>query len=78
MQLTQKEKDLRRMAERYSIQIIDAAATCGILRDLEIQGSVDVYSKDGLHPNNKGQNLYARMVANAIKNSLIDMTLLNE
>ena len=75
---TQKEKDLRRMAERYSIQIIDAAATCGILRDLEIQGSVDVYSKDGLHPNNKGQNLYARMVANAIKNNLVDMTLLNE
>lgn len=75
---TQKEKDLRRMAERYSIQIIDAAATCGILRDLEIKGSADVYSKDGLHPNNKGQNLYARMVANAIKNSLVDMTLLNE
>ena len=75
---TQKEKDLRRMAERYSIQIIDAAATCGILRDLEINGSVDVYSKDGLHPNNKGQNLYARMVANAIKNNLIDITLLNE
>ncbi|MBR6517633.1 MAG: hypothetical protein IKT40_12450 [Bacilli bacterium] len=71
----QKEVDLKRMAQRYSINIIDAAATCGIVRDLEVNGSVDVYSKDGLHPNDYSQKLYARMVVNAIKNNMIDMTI---
>lgn len=71
----QKEVDLKRMAQRYSINIIDAAATCGIVRDLEVKGGVDVYSKDGLHPNDYGQKLYARMVINAIKNNMIDMTI---
>ena len=65
------------MAQRYSINIIDAAATCGIVRDLEVKGGVDVYSKDGLHPNDYGQKLYARMVINAIKNNWIDLSLMN-
>lgn len=73
----QKEIDLKRMAQRYSINIIDAAATCGIVRDLEVKGGVDVYSKDGLHPNDYGQKLYARMVINAIKNNWIDLSLMN-
>lgn len=69
--------ELRKMAERYSIIVVDGAAEIGIIRDLEKDDAVGANLKDGLHPNDKGQNLYARMVINAIKNNWIDGKLMN-
>lgn len=59
--------ELRRMAERYSIQVIDGAAESGIVRDFEVSGGVGTYLKDGLHPNDMGQLMYARMIARYIR-----------
>lgn len=69
--------ELRKMAERYSIIVVDGAAEIGIIRDLEKDDALGVNLKDGLHPNDKGQNLYARMIINAIKNNWIDGKLMN-
>ena len=65
------------MAERYSIKVIDGASEMGIVRDLETNGGLGTSLKDGLHPNEKGQNLYARLVINAIKNNWLKLSLMN-
>lgn len=59
--------ELRKMAERYSMLVIDGAAELGIIRDFEVAGGVGTYLKDGLHPNDKGQQMYTRMVARYIR-----------
>lgn len=68
---------LERMARRYSIKVIDGAAELGIVRDLEVSNGSGACLKDGLHPNDKGHKLYARMMVNAIKNNYIDMSLMD-
>ena len=70
--------ELKKMAERYSIKVIDGASEMGIVRDLETSGGLGTSLKDGLHPNEKGQNLYARLVINAIKNNWLKLSLMNE
>ena len=70
--------ELKKMAERYSIKVIDGASEMGIVRDLETGGGLGTSLKDGLHPNEKGQNLYARLVINAIKNNWLKLSLMNE
>lgn len=70
--------ELRKMAERYSIIVVDGAAQSGIIRDLEKVNAVGANLKDGLHPNDKGQNLYTRMIVSAIKNNFIDSNLMNQ
>lgn len=69
--------ELKKIAERYSIKVIDGASEMGIIRDLETHNGLGVCLKDGLHPNEKGQNLYARLVINAIKNNWIGFDLMN-
>ena len=69
--------ELKKMAERYSIKVIDGASEMGIVRDLETNGGLGTSLKDGLHPNEKGQNLYARLVINAIKNNWLKLSLMN-
>lgn len=66
---------IAKFARRYSIHIIDGAEEMGIVRDF--CGNIDIYLKDGLHPNDKGQNLYARLVLSAIRKEYIDMSVLN-
>lgn len=66
---------IRKFAERHSIHIIDGAADMGIIQDL--CKNINTYLKDGLHPNDKGQNLYARLVLSAIMNNYINLSLLN-
>lgn len=66
---------IKQIAERYSIHIIDGARDMGIVRDFA--SNVDIYLKDGLHPNDKGQNLYARLVLSAIRKEYIDLSLFN-
>ena len=67
---------LEKMARRYSIKVIDGAAELGVVRDLEVSNGSGACLKDGLHPNDKGHKLYARMMVNAIKNNYIDMSLM--
>lgn len=70
--------ELRKMAERYSVIVVDGAAQSGIIRDLEKVNAVGANLKDGLHPNDKGQNLYTRMIISAIKNNFVDSSLMNQ
>lgn len=67
---------LKQMAQRYSMIVVDGAAEMGIVRDFEVGSSFGTFLKDGLHPNKEGQQLFARLVVNAIKNNYIDMSLM--
>ena len=66
---------LEKMAKRYSIKVIDGYSELGIVRDLEEWNGFGTNLKDGLHPNDKGQKLYTRMMVNAIKNNWLDIEL---
>lgn len=66
---------IRQLAHRYSIHVIDGARDMGIVRDF--CADVDIYLKDGLHPNDKGQNLYTRLVLSAIRKEYINLAALN-
>ena len=58
---------LKQMAERYSAVVIDGRGIAGITRDFNNWNALGTYLKDGLHPNEKGQNLMARMIISSIK-----------
>lgn len=58
---------LTAMADRYGACIIDATATSGITRDFNTWNNLGVYLKDGLHPNELGQNMLARDIIAHIK-----------
>ena len=75
--LTTMHDALKKMAERHSMVVIDGAFSSGIIIDNETQDGLGDCLKDGLHPNDKGQNLMARMILNAIKNNWIDQRLMN-
>ena len=53
---------LTEMANRYGCVIVDATSHSGITRDFNTRDALGVYLKDGLHPNEKGQNLLARTI----------------
>lgn len=61
----------------YSIPVIDGAFEMGITRDLEVSSGIGKLLKDGLHPNEKGQNVYARMVLSNIISRFIDYNNMN-
>lgn len=69
--------ELKKMAERYSIKVVDGASDMGIVRDLETNGGLGKSLKDGLHPNEKGQNLYSKLIINAIKNNWVSNVYMN-
>lgn len=71
----QKIKDIIKMCEAYSINIIDGAKHTGIIMDLA--ENKDIYFKDGLHPNDKGQNLMTRTIIKSIENNYLDMSDMN-
>lgn len=58
---------LKEMAERYGCIIIDGAFDTGITRDFNKWNALGTYLKDGLHPNEKGQNLIARTIIKSLK-----------
>lgn len=64
---------LKEMAEYHSIRTVDASKEFGILCDFEKSGSVGTYLKDGLHPNDLGQNMYARAIMSFINTYYVDM-----
>lgn len=58
---------LSKMARRYGFIVIDGAYETGIVRDLEVCDGLGTMLKDGLHPNEKGQNLLCRAILTAIR-----------
>lgn len=58
---------LMKMAGRYGCVIIDGTFSSGITRDGNEWNGLGNYLKDGLHPNEKGQNLMARMIITSLK-----------
>jgi len=58
---------LSQMAQRYGCVIIDSTAESGITREFNVWNEVGEYLKDGLHPNDKGQNLLARTILTSLK-----------
>lgn len=62
---------LTEMAKRYGCIIIDSTADSGITRDFNNWGTFGVYLKDGLHPNELGQNMLARTIISALLRNYI-------
>lgn len=68
---------IKRMAEHYSIMVIDGAFQSGICRELETASGLGDCLKDGLHPNDKGQNLLTRLIISAIESNWVNPEWLN-
>ena len=62
--------NLMKIAQRYGCIIIDGAFESGITREFNTW-QPSVYLKDGLHPNEKGQNMMARMILSSLKRNYI-------
>lgn len=62
---------LKQMAQRYGCIIVDGAFDTGITRDFNEWQSLGTYLKDGLHPNEKGQNLLARAIISSLRRNYI-------
>ena len=58
---------LEEVANRYGCIIIDGLYSCGITQEFNVYDGLGEYLKDGLHPNEKGQNLMARMIITSLK-----------
>ena len=59
--------ELKQIAERYGCIIIDGTFDFGITRDFNNCNTLGTYLKDGLHPNEKGQNLMARGIISSLE-----------
>lgn len=68
---------LEKMAKKYSCIIIDGAYESGINSDLEVANGPGVYLKDGLHPNEKGQNLMFRLILSKLLEKYLDFDGMN-
>ena len=68
---------IERFAKHHSIKILDGGYEMGICSDFDLGGSVGLYLKDSLHPNEYGQNLYTKFIVNAIKSTYIKNDFLN-
>lgn len=68
---------LKKMANRYGIIVIDGTYESGIIRELNTANGLGTYLKDGLHPNEKGQNLMAQMIVSAIRRYYVSFDGLN-
>jgi lysophospholipase L1-like esterase len=75
--ISNKNAAIIQMANTYSIPVISGYNEIGITRELEANGSVGTLLKDGLHPNEKGQNLYARMFISEIKSRYVSFSGMN-
>lgn len=68
---------LKKIAERYSCIVVNSATKCGIIKDNNVWGSLGVTLKDGLHPNEVGQNLLTRMFIKIIEQYYINFDNMN-
>lgn len=69
--------ELKKMAERYSMIVIDLASEMGVVQDFEKKNAAGVLLKDGLHYNSIAQSLAARLIAARIKANYINMRYAN-
>jgi len=65
--------ELKHIAERCGCIIIDNYSNSGIIREFNISGELGITLKDGLHPNEIGQNLMAREIISTIKSHYISL-----
>lgn len=68
---------LRQMAERYGCVIVNGFAESGIIRDTNVWNTLGATLKDGLHPNDKGQNMLFRAIYGALKSHYIVTNTMN-
>lgn len=59
---------IKEVAEHYSLPVLDLYATSGIQPDIPILK--EKYTADGLHPNNRGHEKLAKMIARFIANNI--------
>lgn len=64
---------LSAMAKRCGCIIIDGTSDSGITREFNNWNALGLYLKDGLHPNEKGQNMMARMIITALKSHFVPL-----
>ncbi len=62
---------IKNMANRYNFIIIDATNESGIIREFETSGESGRYLYDGLHPNEDGSKLIAKLYSNVILRNFI-------
>ena len=65
------------MAKRYGCIVIDATAESGIISDINIYNNLGILLKDGLHPNEYGSNLLARMFITSVESHYMPMDAMN-
>ena len=65
---------LRDLAHRCGYIPLDGYGEMGIVRDLETVDGLGACLKDGLHPNDVGQKMYARMIVQAIRNHFLPLS----
>lgn len=70
-------KSLEKMAKRYGCIVIDATAESGIISDINIYNNLGILLKDGLHPNEYGSNLLARMFITSVESHYMPMDAMN-
>lgn len=66
-----KHDELKKMYNRCGCIVIDGATESGITREFEVENGKGLFLKDGLHPNEKGQNMLARLIISKIKANYI-------
>lgn len=60
---------LREIAQALSVQVIDCYSNSGITEKFEVADGEGRYLRDGLHPDEKGQQLMGRYIAKEIRNN---------
>lgn len=68
---------IEEMAKRNSAIIIDGFSNSGITREQNVVNGLGTYLKDGLHPNEKGQNLLTRLIIKEITSKYVDFKNMN-
>ena len=68
---------LKEIAGKFGYIVVDGYAESGITRELNTYDGLGTYLKDGLHPNDKGQNMMTRMVVAAINSHYVSFDGMN-
>lgn len=62
----------------YEGCIVLDGAECGITPENNVNSGLGATLKDGLHPNDKGQQLMARQIIKCIESHYLDLSTFNE
>jgi hypothetical protein len=70
---------LKLLSQKYGGAVIaDGAFDSGIVRENNVKSGLGATLKDGLHPNDKGQNMLARLIIGKYYSSYIPFTYMNQ